>query len=335
MFAYTDLDTALWRAWQGDLTHWRTVRQRLAAVANGPVTPDTLMLVLAEEAVPPASLTPDQQRLDAYLFEITRERLQAGQFSMADGVAPVLVHFARRRSNGQFTHPYDRQLLDLTLPLLDTTMNAHTVNFSLDTGLAGALLALGTYLPPTSIGNRFWPHKKGIEHLLQTYVRLLQRCKFPIDMTYGPFVHFPERISWSDDLWDEPAQTNWATGDLGQALFLARCGYWLAKPELIRWAVRVATHSIFRRKRDDLPTPNVGIRHGAAGLMLLYQCLYSLTQEPVLQQEAIFWQQQVRELLPTLDATHSEHPLLEGLMGIRIALLALDDTTHTLNSLLL
>lgn len=312
------LEAALMQAWQGSNLAWYQIRKQAVIDDLGQGPTNRLLLLLGEEITSTSRLTADQQALDAYLFDKVQLPISNGQWTVADGTAPLIGHFASRRTRGHLTYTqYEKPLIESALAHVDASLNGDTIDLSLASGLTGVLLSVGTVYDNELFDNFSHPAMPEIERLLRQYVRLLQQSRLPIDASLEQFVQFPNLISKTDNLWEEPERGGWTEGDLGQAMFLAQCGRWLNQPDLLKWAIRVAAYTIHRRKIGQMQIDTPGIRYGIAGMLRLYQRVYELTGESTLEVEAQLWRQQLTAQLPALEASSTpDYSLLDGLLGL-------------------
>ncbi|CCG99254.1 hypothetical protein FAES_1244 [Fibrella aestuarina BUZ 2] len=312
------LEAALMQAWQGSYAAWYQVRKQAITDDLGQDPTNRLLLLLGEEITSTSRFTPEQQALDAYLFSTVQGPIANNQWAVADGTAPLIGHFASRRTRGHLQYDtYEKPLIEGALAYLSTALDAATIDLSLATGLTGKLLSVGSVYDNELFDNFSHPVMPEIDRLLRQYIRLLQQSRLPIDASLEQFVQFPNLISKTDNLWEEPEHGGWAEGDLGQAMLLAQCGRWLNQPDLLKWAIRVAAYTIHRRKIGQMQIDTPGIRYGMAGMMRLYQRVYELTGEPTIELEAQLWRQQLHTLLPTLEgATAPDYSLFDGLLGL-------------------
>ncbi|RYC68443.1 lanthionine synthetase LanC family protein [Spirosoma sordidisoli] len=329
----TPIESALFQVWQGNETRWPMLRRQVVEEDLGQHPDARLALLLGEETLRHQPPGPERAAFDRYLCRVGCEAIEAGSFSVADGIAPLVRHFLARPAT-DLAHAYADVLLDLLLPRLQQELRTPQVKLSLADGLTGALASLGAILDRID-GERIGIYGSGIRALIEQYVRSLQGWQLPVDADQDQHTMFPRVISRPDMIWETATQNGWAYGDVGQALFLARASRWLHQPALATWATRIAMYTVFRRMAGNLTVSESGIRNGQAGLLLLYWQLYQLTDEPELKREADYWQQQLTVSIPALEAApQPDHSLLDGLLGIYGALRAVDEGDLPLQSLL-
>jgi hypothetical protein len=332
------LETALLTLWHGNNSGWNAVRQWAVADDVAQIPANLRLLLMGEECLRDGLPTPQQADFDTYLMAVGRKAIARGQYGFLEGVAPLIRHFANGSSGSKPDRAgYLATLLEAALGHAEAALQASTLDLSLATGMAGTLLCMGELLHD-DLRHLLPKQATRVQQLLQRYVRLLQHSRFAIISSEAQYTQFPTRIRWAEELWEEPEQCSWAEGDLVQALFLARAGQWLGQPDLAEWAVRIATYAIHRRNMGQMPVSDPGIGQGMAGLMRLYQCLYDLTGEPVLRQEAQHWQHELTAALATNVPARllPADLLLNGPLGGYGALLAMPEVaTVSLRSLLI
>lgn len=310
------IESALLRVWQRDFAGWQAVRRRVVDDDLGSNPETRLALLLGEEMARHQPPTPERDALDRYLFQLGCRAIEAGTFSVVEGIAPLIGHFLSRDATDA-TVDYGSELIERLLPQIRLALIAPSVHLSVANGLTGVLMSLGMALDRAPASQRIEKAGSEIRALIGQYVHRLQSWQLPVDASQGQYTMFPNWVSQQDGIWEAPEQSCWAFGDVGQALFLMRASRWLQQPAWAAWAVRIAMYTVFRRQIGKLTIDQAGIRWGRAGMMMLYQQLYTLTGESALEQEATYWRTQLATIIPTLEATPvPDHSLLDGLLGI-------------------
>jgi hypothetical protein len=329
------IESALFRVWQGDYTKWQAIRRQVVDDDLGRTPEARLALLLGEEAVRYQLPSENRKALDKYLFHIGCRAIEANSFSVIDGIAPLIRYFFIDATDG-FAFNYGCVLLDLLLPKIQSAMEASSIDLSLGTGLSGILMSIGNGLDNQFTDKRIKNYVNDFRKLLLDYSYRLQLWQLPINSTDEQYTMLPDRIAKLEAIWETPERTCWASGDVGQAVFLLRASRWLDQPELATWAIRIATYTIFCRIIGRLTVEPSGIRWGKAGIMLLYHQLHKLTDEPLFEREMVYWQTQLTNRMLDLEsAPLPDRSLFDGLPGIYAALRLINQGDLSLHSLLL
>ena len=128
----------------------------------------------------------------------------------------------------------------------------------------------------------------------------------------------------------------WCYGDIGVAISLWHAGQALKDDHLLKKAREILISSSRRRKPDETKVVDVGICHGAAGLMHMYQYMYEQTGATELKEAADYWCQQTLDMAihtqgyagymqkrgDTENPWVAELSLLEGIAGIGLSIIA-------------
>lgn len=177
---------------------------------------------------------------------------------------------------------------------------------------------------------------------LQTVLRGASHYLLAHQVTTGPNL-FPDIVGQPT-----PSSTlNLCYGDLGIGYALLRTGQALAETPLQALGLSVLTTAALRRGTPECQVHDASLIYGASGNALFFKSLSTATQQPVFEQAATYWRQQMQQLSQhpgcvagykshyNQHVAHTQYSLFEGLPGYGLALLAYEhDALDSLLSLI-
>lgn len=286
-------------------------------------------------------LLPD---LDDFLIESMNIETQENFYDFLHGVLGMAFYFLQRNqhtSSDMLKQRYEQVINNTIQRLKETAVfdedtakwEAYLIRESKTRGynlsLAHGIASIVNFLSRVA---RDEPFKAEATDLLQKAANYLLRFENAMDEGNCTF---PDWVFLNGAL-QQSGRLAWCYGDIGIAISLRRAGEALGDESLSQKGLDILLASTKRRDPEDTKVVDVGICHGAAGLMHMYQHLYQQTSMVDFQQAADYWAQQTLEMAIHQDGYAgymqkrgdekkpwvAELNMLEGIAGIGLAIIS-------------
>jgi len=276
--------------------------------------------------------------LDPYLHKAMIFDIQNGNYDFLHGAVGNGVYFLSRKNNEK-SKEYLKELIDEMekvshkdddnarkwLSTLNIEEGTKGYNLSLSHGIASIIVFLGKVLETGIYDEKVSLLLNGaVKYLLK---HRLDRKKFNSN--------FPSWIREGEPL--NQSRLAWCYGDLGIAISLWQAAQSAKNKEWEKIAADVLLDSTARRDLKENAVIDVGLCHGSAGIMHIYNRAYHYIDNDTFKETTLYWAEKILDMAVYEDgyagfkAWHtekyggwvSEAGFLEGISGIGLALISL------------
>ncbi|WP_326984100.1 lanthionine synthetase LanC family protein [Chryseobacterium sp. MYb264] len=273
------------------------------------------------------------EEIDLHLFEYAMEEIQKNKIDCLHGALGI-IHYFNSRGNSGF-------LDDLILAISEKAKisedgiwfenfveseekDSQVANLSLSHGLTGILLILFESISITKhkeiVENTI---KKGVEFLLSNSTYTLQN-----ENLGGAFYSV---VNFNEDKKEIYPRLAWCYGDLGPLVLVYKAAEYFNKEEWKIFADKVGIKTTDKLTEETSMVSDPYFCHGSSGVSMMYKKLYTYSPIPEYKTAQKFWAKKTVEYLDypgfTNEFIEKKHSIIDGLIGINLALLSNDMTT--------